>query len=32
MVVGENDSEELKDVIDGYIKEINKCIAHLGEA
>ncbi len=32
MVVGENDSDELKDVIDGYIKEINKCIAHLGEA
>ena len=32
MVVGDNDSEELKDVIDGYIKEINKCIAHLGEA
>lgn len=32
MVVGENDSDEVKDVLDDYIKEIDKCIAHLGEA
>lgn len=32
MVVGDTDSDELKDVIDDYIKEIDKCIAHLGEA
>ncbi|WP_258103957.1 hypothetical protein [Marinoscillum sp. MHG1-6] len=25
-------SNELKTVIEGYIKEIDKCIAHLGEA
>lgn len=31
MVVGDNDSKELKEVIDDYIKEIDKCIAHLGE-
>lgn len=32
MVVGENDVMELKDVVGDYIKEIDKCIAHLGEA
>lgn len=32
MIVGENDSEAVKDVIEDYIKEIDKCIAHLGEA
>lgn len=32
MVVNNGDSEELKDVIEDYIKEIDKCIAHLGEA
>lgn len=32
MVVSGNDTTELKDVIDDYIKEIDKCIAHLGEA
>lgn len=32
MVVNDGDSEELKDVIEDYIKEIDKCIAHLGEA
>ena len=31
MVVGGNDSEELKAKLDGYIKEIDKCIAHLAE-
>lgn len=31
MVVGEGDSDQLKVVIDGYIKEIDKCIAHLAE-
>lgn len=31
MVVGENDTSGLKEVIDDYIKEIDKCIAHLGE-
>ncbi|MEP1035374.1 hypothetical protein [Ekhidna sp.] len=28
-VVSEGDSVELKETIDGYIKEIDKCIAHL---
>lgn len=32
MLVNNGDSEELKDVIEDYIKEIDKCIAHLGEA
>lgn len=32
MVVGERNTIELKEVIDDYIKEIDKCIAHLGEA
>lgn len=32
MVVGGSSSAELKEVIDDYIKEIDKCIAHLGEA
>ena len=32
MVVEENDTGALKGVIDDYIKEIDKCIAHLGEA
>lgn len=32
MVVGEENTAELKEVIDDYIKEIDKCIAHLGEA
>ena len=31
IVVSEGDSTELKAVIDGYIKEIDKCIAHLAE-
>ena len=31
MVVGDNDTSDLKEVIDDYIKEIDKCIAHLGE-
>ncbi len=31
MVVGGGDSEELKVKLDGYIKEIDKCIAHLAE-
>ncbi len=31
MVVGEDDTSDLKEVIDDYIKEIDKCIAHLGE-
>ena len=31
-VVEKKDSEELKSVLDEYIKEIDKCIAHLGEA
>lgn len=29
---GKEDSEELKKVLDEYISEIDKCIAHLGEA
>ncbi|MEQ9232017.1 MAG: hypothetical protein RIF46_15140 [Cyclobacteriaceae bacterium] len=29
---GKEDSEELKKVLDEYINEIDKCIAHLGEA
>ncbi len=32
MVAGEDNTSELKVVIDGYIKEIDKCIAHLSEA
>lgn len=31
MVVGTHSSDELKEVIDDYIKEIDRCIAHLGE-
>ncbi len=31
MVVGEGDSGELKERLDVYIKEIDKCIAHLAE-
>ncbi len=31
-VVGKEDTEEMKKVLDGYIREIDKCIAHLGEA
>lgn len=30
-VVSEGDSAQLKETIDGYIKEIDKCIAHLAE-
>lgn len=30
--VGKEDTEEMKKVLDGYISEIDKCIAHLGEA
>ena len=30
-VVSEGDSAELKATIEGYIKEIDKCIAHLAE-
>jgi len=32
MVAGEENTTELKEVIDGYINEIDKCIAHLSEA
>ena len=32
MVVGEENTSELKGVINDYIKEIDKCIAHLSEA
>ena len=31
MIVGEDDSALLKAQIDGYIKELDKCIAHLAE-
>ncbi|WP_425392841.1 hypothetical protein [Ekhidna sp.] len=31
MVVSEGDSVQLKETIEGYIKEIDKCIAHLAE-
>lgn len=31
MMVGDEDSAKLKVQIDGYIKEIDKCIAHLAE-
>ncbi|WP_144017431.1 hypothetical protein [Ekhidna lutea] len=31
MVVSEGDSAQLKETIEGYIKEIDKCIAHLAE-
>ena len=30
--VGKEDTEEMKKVLDGYINEIDKCIAQLGEA
>jgi hypothetical protein len=29
--VSAGDSAQLKEVIDGYVKEIDKCIAHLAE-
>ncbi len=32
MVVEREDTKELKAVLDDYIKEIDKCIVHLGEA
>ena len=32
MVVDEENTAELKGVINDYIKEIDKCIAHLSEA
>ena len=32
MVFDTEDTKELKVVLDEYIKEIDKCIAHLGEA
>lgn len=32
MIVEEKGTAELKGVIDDYIKEIDKCITHLGEA
>jgi len=32
MMDGGDGSAELKDVLDNYIKEIDKCIAHLSEA
>ena len=32
MVVDGSSAAELKEVINDYIKEIDKCIAHLGEA
>lgn len=32
MMDGGEGSAELKDVLDNYIKEIDKCIAHLSEA
>jgi predicted RNase H-like nuclease (RuvC/YqgF family) len=31
MVVGEGNASELVEVIDEYIKEVDKCIAHLSE-
>ncbi|GAB4244053.1 MAG: hypothetical protein Tsb0034_22140 [Ekhidna sp.] len=31
MIVNEEESAQLKQQIDGYIKEIDKCIAHLAE-
>ncbi len=31
MVVGEGNTTELVEVIDEYIKEVDKCIAHLSE-
>ena len=30
-VVSDGESAQLKETIDGYIKEIDKCIAHLAE-
>ncbi|MFY0607410.1 MAG: hypothetical protein JXR10_11885 [Cyclobacteriaceae bacterium] len=32
MAVGDNNAGDLKEVLDEYIQEIDKCIAHLGEA
>lgn len=32
MIVREGNTIELKEVINDYIREIDKCIAHLGEA
>ena len=32
MAVGKEDTKELKEVLDGYIHEIDKCIAQLSEA
>ena len=32
MTVGKEDTKELKNVLDGYIQEIDKCIAQLSEA
>jgi hypothetical protein len=32
MIVEERGASELKEVIEDYIREIDKCIAHLGEA
>ncbi len=32
MIVEERGASELKEVIEDYIKEIDKCIAHLGDA
>ena len=32
MTVEREDSKELKEVLDDYIREIDKCIVHLGEA
>ena len=31
MIVDDGDSAKLKEAIEGYIKEIDKCIAHLAE-
>ena len=31
MAVGENDLTELTEVVSEYIKEVDKCIAHLSE-
>jgi hypothetical protein len=31
MAVGEGNSSELVEVIDEYIKEVDKCIAHMSE-
>ncbi len=29
---GKDEAEEMKKMLDGYIQEIDRCIAHLGEA